>query len=269
MQVSVQRTNSHDTWSTGASYDHYMGRWSSKVAQGFLDWLQPPAGVDWLETGCGTGALTAQILARCAPRSVHASDPSADFVAHAKAAVTDPRVVFATAGAAALPVADASVDVVTSGLVLNFVPDRVAALREMKRVLRRDGILSFYVWAYPDGGVGFIDAFWKAAAALDPAAAVLDEGERFPFCSRHGLAQLCVEAGIDAPEVAALDIVTEFPDFEAFWQPFTLGTGPAPGYCASLAEAQRAALKASLRQQLDRGAPLRFNARALMVKCRV
>ncbi|MEZ5747423.1 MAG: class I SAM-dependent methyltransferase [Paracoccaceae bacterium] len=264
----MQRAESFDAWTAGQSYDHYMGRWSRMIAGEFLDWLDAPAKVDWLELGCGTGALTSAILGRCDPGSVLATDASGDFIAHAQAAITDPRAGFRTAVAEDLPADDESVDVVTSGLVLNFLPDRTAGLLEMQRVLRPGGLLSFYVWDYPGGGIGFIDAFWKAAASLDPEAARLDEGSRFPFCTRDSLARLCAEAGITAPELTAIEIVTEFLDFEAFWHPFTLGAGPAPGYCLSLPEEQRMALKAVLQERLGTDGPVHLRARAWAVKAK-
>ncbi|MAU44418.1 MAG: SAM-dependent methyltransferase [Yangia sp.] len=257
-----------DAWTAGQSYEHYMGRWSRLVAARFLDWLEAPEGADWLELGCGTGALTSAILERCAPRTILATDASAAFVAHARQAIDDPRARFETATAQELPAGDGSVDVVTSGLVLNFVPDRVAGLAEMLRVLRPGGLLSFYVWDYPGGGIGFIDAFWKAAAALDPKAAALDEGARFPFCSANGLAALCSDAGIGYAEITVIEIDTPFPGFEAFWQPFTLGAGPAPGYCLSLPEEDRWALKSLLESQLGPEGPAALRARAWAVKAR-
>ncbi|WP_172330180.1 class I SAM-dependent methyltransferase [Mangrovicoccus sp. HB161399] len=257
-----------DAWTAGQSYDRYMGRWSRAVADGFLAWLAAPEAARWIETGCGTGALTSAILRQCAPATILATDASAEFVAHARAAIADPRAGFRTADAAHLPAEDGSADVVTSGLVLNFLPDRAAGLAEMQRVLRPGGLLSFYVWDYPGGGIGFIDAFWKAAAVLDPNAADLDEGARFPFCTRDGLAGLMAGAGLADPEMEAIEIVTEFPDFEAFWHPFTLGAGPAPGYCLGLPPEGRAALKSLLEERLDTGGPVRLPARAWGVKAR-
>ncbi|SIS65216.1 Methyltransferase domain-containing protein [Roseivivax lentus] len=255
-----------DAWSAGQSYDHYMGRWSRMVATRFLDWLDPPRSADWLEIGCGTGALTAAILQGRDPNAILATDPSEDFITHARAAIADPRARFETATAQKLPAENESVDIVTSALVLNFVPDRRAGLVEMQRVLRPGGVLSFYVWDYPGGGIGFIDAFWKAAASLDADAAELDEGRRFPFCTAEGLGDLCAEAGLSDAEISPIEIVTEFPDFEAFWHPFTLGAGPAPGYCMSLPDDHRDGLKAHLAEDLDRGGPVRLTARAWAVK---
>ena len=265
----MTQDSAFDAWSMGQSYEHYMGRWSRKIAAEFLTWLDAPDGADWLEIGCGTGALTSAILQGNEPKSILATDASEDFVNHARAAIDDPRVRFQTADAQNLPGANATVDIVTSALVFNFIPDKLAALADMQRVLRPGGTLSFYVWDYPGGGVGFIDAFWKAAATLDPKAAELDEGKRFPFCTTEGLADLCARAGIADPTIAPLEITTEFPDFEAFWKPFTLGAGPAPGYCMSLSEDQRAALKSHLSEELDKGGPIRLSARAWAVKAKV
>lgn len=262
----------HDAWSAGDAYERYMGRWSRLVAARFLAWLAAPADAEWLDLGCGTGALTQSILARSSPRSVVGIDQSAGFVAHARAAVADPRARFEVGEATRLPLGDASVDVAASALMLNFVPDRVAALREMRRVVRPPGrsagLLSFYVWDYPGGGMGFMRAFWRAAVALDPAAAELGEGRRFPFCNPEGLTALCAAAGWPPVTVAPIEVETRFASFEDYWQPFTLGAGPAPGYCASLPEEKRAALKERLRQELGDG-PIAFTARAWGVRCQM
>lgn len=251
-----------DAWSAGQNYEHYMGRWSRQMAAKFLAWLSPPRRAAWLEVGCGTGALTATLLAESNPKSISAIDPSKDFIAYAHSVLPDKRVRFEVADAQKLPHADASVDAITSALVLNFIPDKRQALGEMKRVLKPEGLLSFYVWDYPSGGMGFIDAFWKAAGEIDPKARELDESKRFPFCTQEGLAALCREAGLPAPEIAPIEIETLFPDFEAFWRPFTLGAGPAPGYCMNLPEEQRARLKARLAEQHATGGPVRLIGRA-------
>lgn len=255
-----------DAWSAGQNYEHYMGRWSRRIAARFVEWLMPPPDAAWLEIGCGTGALTATVLGECEPRSILSIDPSRDFVAYARSAIDDKRARFEVADALHLPAEDASIDVAASALVLNFIPDRPAALAEMQRVLKPDGVLSFYVWDYPGGGMGFIRAFWKAAAEIDPGAGALAEDKRFPFCTQDGLAALCQEAGLQSTVVEPIELETVFPDFAAFWQPFTLGAGPAPGYCISLAEDHRAALKARLADTLGRDGPIRLVARAWAVK---
>jgi SAM-dependent methyltransferase len=263
-------TARHDAWSAGEHYERYMGRWSRQIAARYLDWLEAPKDAAWLDVGCGTGALTQSILARCNPRSIVAIDQSAGFVAHARAATSDThvRMRFEVADAQNLPLEDASVEVAASALAINFVPDRVQALREMKRVTKPGGLVSFYVWDYPGGGMGFMSAFWKAAIALDPKAEELGEGRRFPFCTAQGLAALCADAGWPRATVAPVEITARFASFEDLWQPFTLGAGPAPGYCVSLSEDKRAALKQRLMDDVGGEGPVSFVARAWAVKAR-
>lgn len=242
----------HDAWSAGDGYDAYMGRWSRQIAPLFVDWLNAEHGLDWVEVGCGTGALSAQILARTAPASLVAIDPSEGFIAKARAALPDPRATFGPGDAQALPLPSASADVVVSALVLNFVPDRPKALAEMRRVARPGRTVAFYVWDYPGGGVEFMRAFWTAATALDPAAHDLTEDKRFPFCTPDRLTAALVEAGLTDIRCQPLTAPTVFRDFEDFWHPFTLGAGPAPGYCTNLPPDHQARLKASLSATLPR-----------------
>lgn len=263
-------TNStrHDAWQAGDSYDAYMGRWSRLIAARFLDWLDIPAGRDWLDVGCGTGALSGSVIARCNPRSLIAIDFSDGFVAKARQTVPDPRADFRVGDAQALPLDTDSRDVVVSALALNFVPDRVKALREMKRVARPGGTIAFYVWDYPGGGVEFMRAFWRAAAALDPAAGDLTEDKRFPFCTPDGLLDLMGTAGFADARCEAIEAPTVFRDFDDYWRPFTLGAGPAPGYCASLAPDKREALRQKLDDSLPRAGDgtLPLKTRAWAVK---
>lgn len=240
----------HDAWQAGESYDAYMGRWSRRIAPLFLDRLGAAEGLDWLDVGCGTGALSEAILARCAPRSVVGADPSPGFISQARKIVRDPRATFLLGDAQALPVGSASFDVVVSGLVLNFVPDRLKALEEMKRAARPDGRVCLYVWDYPGGGVEFMRAFWTAATSLDPDAADLAEARRFPYCEPSALTELVRAAGLVSIGCEAIEAPTVFRDFDDYWRPFTLGAGPAPGYCASLALEKRERLRELLRERL-------------------
>jgi SAM-dependent methyltransferase len=261
-------TSRHDAWAAGDRYEAYMGRWSRQVAPRFVDWLGLPAGLDWLDVGCGTGALSATILARCKPGSLLAVDPSQDFVAAARAALADPRFAVQVGDAQALPVHSASVDAVVSGLVLNFVPDKAKALAEMKRVARTGATVAFHVWDYPGGGLEFVHAFWTAAAALDPAAGELSEDRRFPACTPDALTDLAASAGFARVECTAIEVPTVFRDFEDYWHPFTLGAGPAPGYCASLAPTARQRLRDRLHVSLPLQADgsIRLKARAWAVR---
>ena len=168
----------------------------------------------------------------------------------------------------ALPIHAASKDVIVSALVLNFLPEKVRALVEMKRVARTGCTIGCYVWDYPSGGVEFLDAFWTAATALDPGASELDEKRRFPFCTIDGLIDLANNAGLGSLDATSIVIPTTFKDFDDFWQPFTLGAGPAPGYCSGLAPEARQRLKDALFEALPRhdDGSIHLEARAWAVK---
>jgi SAM-dependent methyltransferase len=258
----------HDAWSAGEAYDRYMGRWSRAIAPLFISWLAPPRGCAWLDVGCGTGALASTIVQACEPSSLLGVDPSEGFVAQARKNVGDRRANFAVGDAQNLPLSDGSVDTAVSGLVLNFVPDRAKALREMRRVVREGGLVGFYIWDYPGGGVEFLHAFWSAAVELDPGAAELTETMRFPFCTREGVTELAAASDLRGADVTGLETPTVFADFDDFWRPFTLGAGPAPGYCANLPADARERLRRRLFETL-KPAPdgsIAMSARAWAVK---
>ena len=153
-----------DTWASGQSYESYVGRWSRLVSAELLAWLAVPPGARWLDVGSGTGALTEAVLVSFAPEQVVGVEPSSAFREYAQAHVPDPRAEFRAGDAQSMPVDDGAFDVVVSGLVLNFVPDRTAALAEMRRAVRPGGTIAAYVWDYP-GEMQLMRHFWAAAVA--------------------------------------------------------------------------------------------------------
>jgi SAM-dependent methyltransferase len=258
-----------DTWDSGSSYEHYVGRWSRQVAPLFLSWLNIPAGRRWLDLGCGTGALCAAIADRCSPFSVAGVEPSEGYLRTAKENLAE-RAAFHQGSATAIPLGDASVDVVISGLVLNFVSDQPAALLEMARVTDKGGTIAAYVWDYA-GKMELMRYFWDAAVELNPGAAKLDEGVRFPLCRPEALERLFASAGLAEIEMKPVDVPTLFADFDDYWQPFLGGQGPAPGYAVSLDETARARLRDRIRERLPTAADgsISLTARAWAVRGRV
>ena len=240
-------------WAVGDAYEAYVGRWSRRVADLFVRWLDLPPGGRWLDVGCGTGALTAAVLAAAAPARVTGVDPSEGFLANARSHIADPRATFRVGDARSLPLPDHRFDAVVSGLALNFVPDPDQAAAEFARVAVPGGAAAAYVWDYADG-MGLMRYFWDAAADLDPAAADLDEGRRFPLCRPESLTRLWTDAGLARVRVHALEIPTVFADFDDYWNPFLGGQGPAPGYAMSLPDENRRALRDLLRDRLPTAA---------------
>jgi len=238
-----------DGWKAGDLYEPYVGRWSRCVADAFVAWIAVLPNADWADLGCGTGALSEAILARTQPASIRGFDPSAGFLQFARRRLDHPTVTFAVADAQSLPLASDGLDATVAGLVINFVPDPLAAAREMARVTRRGGTVAAYVWDY-GGKMELMRFFWDAAVALDPAAEALDEGRRFPMCRPEALRELFVDAGLRDVATRPIDIATNFASFDDFWSPFLGGQGPAPSYAMSLGDDRRRALRERIRSAL-------------------
>lgn len=238
-----------DTWAAGTLYEPYVGRWSRLVAKDFLAWLEVSPNLDWLDVGCGTGALTEVILQHAQPRSVKGMDPSTGFIEHARAHITDPRATFEVADAQSLPFDSARFGAAVAGLVLNFVPKPAVAVREMVRAVGPGGVVAAYVWDYA-GKMELMRYFWDTAVELDQAAFELDEGRRFPLCHPNPLTELFTQVGLRDVQVVPIDVPTRFRDFDDYWTPFLGGQAPAPGYAMSLSEERRGALRERIRAKL-------------------
>jgi SAM-dependent methyltransferase len=262
----MDNENVSDTWERGSPYEQYVGRWSRQVAPLFLSWLSIPGGRRWLDLGCGTGALCAAIVDYCSPSSVTGVEPSEGFLKTAKDNLAG-RAALHQGTATAIPLGASSIDVAVSGLVLNFVPDQRAALLEMARVTGKGGTIAAYVWDY-GGRMDLMRYFWDVAVELDPAAAKMDEGVRFPMCRPGALEKLFTGAGLKEIEVRAIDVPTLFVDFDDYWRPFLGGQGPAPAYAMSLDEIARACLRDRIRERLPTAAngSISLTARAWAVR---
>lgn len=259
-----------DVWASGAAYERYMGRWSRVVAREFIAWLARADGLRWLDVGCGTGVLTAEVAARQRPREVVGCDRSEGFVSAAAGATAPASGTgsphYLVADALALPVRAGAFDVAVSALTLNFLPEPSVAVSELTRSVRVGGLVSAYVWDYGDG-MDLLRHFWSAAAEADPAAAALDEGRRFRDWRPGPLHSLWTGAGLADVSTTPIEVPTVFADFADLWDPFLSGQGPAPGYVASLAPSARDRLREVLRARLpaapDGSVPLRARAWAV------
>jgi SAM-dependent methyltransferase len=237
------------------AYDRFMGRYSGPLALRLADFAGIASGRRVLDVGCGPGALTAELVARLGPDAVTAVDPTEAFVAAARK--RHPGVDVRRASAEDLPFADAGVDAALAQLVVHFMADPVAGLREMARVTRPGGVVATCVWDHA-GGQGPLSAYWDAARALDPGA----EDERGLAGAREGdLGRLLREAGLREVEEGAVSVEVEHPSFEEWWEPFMLGIGPAGRYVAGLDETRRGRLRERCLEQLP-AAPFVLTARA-------
>jgi len=237
------------------AYDRFMGRYSVRLAPQLADFAGIRAGQRVLDVGCGPGALTAELARRLGPENVSAVDPSESFVTAASA--RHPAVEIRSAAAEELPFEADEFDAALAQLVVHFMTDPVAGLREMARVTRPGGVVAACVWDHA-GGQGPLSLFWDAVRTLDPDV----EGESQLAGAREGhLAQLFEAAGLCEVEDGVLSVDVEHPSFDEWWEPFTLGVGPAGQYAAGLDETRQARLREACRTLLP-GEPFVVTARA-------
>ncbi len=244
------------------AYASFMGRYAYPLAVEFLRFADVREGQQVLDVGCGPGALTVPLVERLGQSAVAAIDPSASFVAATSARFPDADVRLGKAER--LPWADDTFDLTLAQLVVHFMTDPVAGLREMGRVTRPGGLVAACVWDHA-GASGPLSGFWQTVQQLDPAA----PGEGDLAGTREGhLAQLCDEAGLREVEAGVLTVSVRFATYDEWWRPFTLGVGPAGAYVAALDAPRRAALRASCAQRLRAG-PFEISASAWCVRARV
>ena len=265
---SVAMTSAQDSiFSTADAYERFMGRWSRALAPALVRFAGVRDADIVLDVGAGTGALAAAVAAAAPAGRVIGIDPSAAYVAFARAKRSNDRSEFEVGDARQMRFSDATFDRTLSLLVLNFIPDAGTALREMTRVTRPGGTVAAAVWDYGEG-MGMLRTFWDAAIALRPGDEEKDE-RHMPFSRRGQLAALWRGHGLRDVVEEGLTIETRFSSFEEYWQPFTEGQGPAGAYVSGLGAAEREQLRLRLRQQLigsgpDR--PLSLTARAWAVR---
>jgi SAM-dependent methyltransferase len=239
-----------------ASYDRFMGRYSVHLAPQLADLAGVAPGQRTLDVGCGPGALTGELVRRLGADAVSAVDPSEPFVAAAQERY--PGVNVQRASAEQLPFPNETFDASLAQLVVHFMKDPVAGLGEMARVTRANGVVAACVWDYAAGGRGPLGPFWTAARQLDPE---VDDESHLPGVRDGHLAELFAAAGLHEIEGTRLTVTIEHPTFEAWWEPFTLGVGPAGRYVASLDPKRQSQLRDLTQEELP-AAPFVLTAQA-------
>ncbi|HET9420217.1 MAG TPA: class I SAM-dependent methyltransferase [Nocardioides sp.] len=220
-----------------AAYASFMGRFSVPLATEFADAAGVRPGQRAIDVGCGPGALTDVLVERLGAGQVAAVDPSEPFVTYAADRLTGVDV--RRAAAEELPFPDAMFDIALAQLVVHFMADPVAGLREMGRVTRPGGVVAACVWDHA-GGSGPLATFWNAVRDTDGDA----EDESGLAGVREGhLGELAREAGLTDVEESRLTVGVDYASFEEWWTPYTLGVGPAGAYVGGLDDARRETLR--------------------------
>jgi SAM-dependent methyltransferase len=246
------------------AYDRLVGRYSPQLAAALLDFAGVQPEMRALDVGCGPGAVASELARRLGAARVSAVDPSQPFVDACAARL--PGVDVQLAAAEALPFGEGTFDAVLSQLVVNFMRDPAGGVREMARVARPGAVVASCVWDYA-GEMTLLRAFWDAAREVAPeGAAAADEGVVMPWCAEDELAELWRDAGLREVRCEALTVTANYTGFDDLWAPFPTGIAPSGAFCASLGDADRAALREALRRRLSVGDnPFELAARAWAV----
>src|SRR4051794_8195716 len=225
---------------SGNAYDRFMGRYASELAPAFADFAGVREG-KVVDVGCGSGILTEELARRVGAENVAAVDPSPLLEACRQRV---PGADIRTGTAEDLPWPDGSFDAAVAQLVLHFLAEPVAGLVEMRRVVRRGGVVAASSWNFP--AMRLLRTFWEVAReVMDDAP-----GETQQYETLDELATLGREAGLGGVETATLDVAIRYESFEALWSTFELGVGPAGEYYESRPPDAREAIRNGYRERL-------------------
>jgi|ERR1700674_5640377 len=239
----------------GAAYETFLGRWTQRLAEPFLDFADLPDTGDLLDVGCGTGSLACAMAARSPGRHVAGIDIAEPYISYARSRASGPQPVFAVADAASLPYGTAQFAAAMAQLSLNFVPAPDIALREMRRVTHSGGVVAAAGWDFR-GGLVYQRLFWDTAAGIDPAAgAARDRLFSAPLALPDGLPALFENAGFVRIERSSITIRMDYANFDDYWRPVFGGQGPVGAYAAGLGAELRSRIEGAVRIAFCCGAP--------------
>jgi SAM-dependent methyltransferase len=238
------------------SYDRFMGRYVPPLAIALADAAGIDAGARVLDVGCGPGGLTRELVTRVGAGNVAAIDPTPQFTEACRS--RNPGVDVREGVAEQLPWADGEFDAALSSLVIGFMTDPDAGVREMARVTRPGGVVAACMWDVASGGMTMLRTFWQAMRQVDAAA----PGEGPMAGTAQGdIAQLLRRAGLDGVVDGSLTAYADYADFEDFWEPLTFGVGPTGQYVRSLPPERQNKVREACRRALPAGS-FRLDARA-------
>ena len=260
-------TETQSFFTDGEAYERMMGRWSRNAGSIFLDWLSLPAGLRWVDVGCGTGAFTQLLLDRCAPREVHAIDPSADQIAFARTTPAGRTVNFQVGDAQSLPFGSGEFDAGGMALVITFIPDPARALAEMKRVVKPGGTIATYVWDFLNGG----SPQQPLREAIETTGVTVAHLPGHENSTREALDRLFNAASLDHVATCMIEIEVSYPDFDAYWESQTALANTTVQYLRKMTAADVERVKTYLREYLpkDQSGRIAYTARASAAKGRV
>ena len=230
----------------GKAYERFMGRWSRLTGEKFLDWLDPPKNLRWIDVGCGNGAFTEVLIAKTSPAAVSGVDPSDGQIAYARSRPGAALAEFSVADAQSLPFEDDSFDAASMALVISFLPDPVKAAREMARVVKPGGMVATYMWDMPGGGTP-TNAIYLALESLGIEA---PRAPGFMNSAHDAMRAIWQQAGLQSVDMQVIRIPVVYSSFDDFWESANLPVGPTGQVVGKLSPDMREKYKQRLRKIL-------------------
>jgi SAM-dependent methyltransferase len=259
-------TDNQISFDDGAAYERYMGKWSQRAGETFIEWLAPRPGLRWLDVGCGNGAFTQLIVDRCAPASVDGIDPSEPQLAYARTRPAARLAQFREGNAMALPFEDNAFDLAVMPLVIFFVPDPATGVAEMARAVSPGGTVAAYAWDMVGGGFPYAGLHDEMRAlGVDVPVPPSSDVSRL-----EAMRELWIAAGLEAVETREVTVQRTFADFDDYWT--TIHGGPSTGTrLLAMTPDDRARLAARMRTLLPANADggITCSARANAIKGRI
>lgn len=232
----------------GEQYDRFMGRYLPTLSVALADLADVRSGMRVVDVGCGPGGLTVELTSRVGADNVAGIDPAAQFVAACRE--RNPGADVREGVAEDLPWPAGYFDAALSSLVLGFMQDPDAGIREMARVVRPGGTVAACVWDLTAGGMAMLGTFWNAVRQIRPD----EQGEAMmPGTAEGDIAKRFVAAGLTDVSAGMLHATARYADFDDYWEPFTYGIGPSGGFLVSLPSDDQARVREMCRSSLPDG----------------
>ncbi len=235
-------------WKDANAYNLYVGRWSKLISADFIEWLNPPLNLKWLELGCGTGSLTSEIVSSRSPSHLLATDTSEIYLNDARKHIASAQISFLNADLNTVQVPD-EFDEITSGLVLNFIPGIENMLLKILNNLRHGGRLSAFVWDYA-GHYQPMRHFWNAARDVHEQADMFDAGIKYKLCMKKNLIRLFESLNLSNIKFVNIERIASYVNFEDYWLPIKSAQGSVAEFLTTLTPDQIMKLRDLLRSRL-------------------